>query len=371
MLMKCWAVERKTLIVKKIVRVFLAFMFFGCSAAGPKTINHDRYNYVSAISASWKRQALLNLLKTRYQDLPVFLDIGSVINQHSIEKTFHMGLSGEFYNRGEPSFISPSLGVGGRLEDRPTITYNPLTGQDFARSVLSPIPLSAILILIQSGYPADLVFRICAQSIQGLDNRRTGPIAAHDADPAFYELLQLFRKLADMDAIAIRTKEIENKKKSIIFIKPAKDVGPAGDVMKFIQLLGLDPGVREFTIVNGRVSVDNTEIAIFSRSYLQVMIEYSGYIDVPDADVAKGCVYAVNRERAENGYLFPPLVNIRCGMEEPEDAYASVNYRNHWFRIDDGDLHSKAMFSFLLFLNSFTERPDALNAAPVISIPTN
>ena len=34
---------------------------------------------------SWKRQMLLNLLKVRYTDAPVFLDISSVINSYSLE----------------------------------------------------------------------------------------------------------------------------------------------------------------------------------------------------------------------------------------------------------------------------------------------
>ena len=53
----------------------------GCSAVGPATIDRDRFDYVSAISESWKRQTLLNLLKTRYLDAPVFMDVASVINQ--------------------------------------------------------------------------------------------------------------------------------------------------------------------------------------------------------------------------------------------------------------------------------------------------
>ena len=54
----------------------------GCTAGiGPQTVARDRFDYVSAISDSWKRQTLLNLVKTRYLDAPVFMDVASVINQ--------------------------------------------------------------------------------------------------------------------------------------------------------------------------------------------------------------------------------------------------------------------------------------------------
>jgi hypothetical protein len=42
-------------------------------------------NVPAAISDSWKNQMLLNLVKARYAEAPVFLDIASAINSYSIE----------------------------------------------------------------------------------------------------------------------------------------------------------------------------------------------------------------------------------------------------------------------------------------------
>ena len=104
--------------------LLLALLLAGCGAIGPQTVTRDRFNYVSAISESWKRQMLLNLLKTRYMDAPIFLDVSSVINQYSVEQEFGLGVSAELYNKGDPSFISPEVGARGKYTDRPTITYN-------------------------------------------------------------------------------------------------------------------------------------------------------------------------------------------------------------------------------------------------------
>jgi hypothetical protein len=131
--------------------ILVAAHFAGCTGIGPQTIDRDRFDYVSAISDSWKRQTLLNLLKTRYLDAPVFMDVASVINQYGLEQEVGLGVSGEFYNKGEPSFVSPEIGVKGRYTDRPTITYNPLMGENYARSVLKPISNSAILLLVEAG----------------------------------------------------------------------------------------------------------------------------------------------------------------------------------------------------------------------------
>ena len=73
-------------------------LLLGCASIGPSTITRDRFDYVTAISESLKRQVLLNLLKVRYADAPV---------------------------------------------------------------------ITGILYLIQSGYPADFVLRICVNTING------------------------------------------------------------------------------------------------------------------------------------------------------------------------------------------------------------
>jgi hypothetical protein len=193
----------------------------GCTAGiGPQTVARDRFDYVSAISDSWKRQTLLNLLKTRYVDAPVFMDVASVINQYALEQEVGLGVSGEIYNKGEPSFVEPEIGVRGRYTDRPTITYTPLMGEHYARSLLKPIPISAILLLVEAGYPIDYVLRVCAQTINGLDNRMTGRFSARDADPAFYELLTLLRRIQAGGGIVMRSKTVDDKKTlAVIFRK--------------------------------------------------------------------------------------------------------------------------------------------------------
>lgn len=142
--------------------IFVAIQLAGCAGIGPSTIDRDRFDYVTAISESWKRQTLLNLVKTRYLDAPVFMDIASVINQYSLESEINAGFNWADLN---------TQSIGGRTTwgDRPTITYNPLMGEKFSRSLLMPIPIPAVLLLVQSGYPVDAIMRICIQTMNGLE----------------------------------------------------------------------------------------------------------------------------------------------------------------------------------------------------------
>jgi hypothetical protein len=64
-----------------MTRIYIAFTgfvllsFTGCASIGPGTVTRDRFDYVTAISDSWKSQMLFNLVKLRYGDAPVFLDV--------------------------------------------------------------------------------------------------------------------------------------------------------------------------------------------------------------------------------------------------------------------------------------------------------
>ncbi|MBW2174197.1 MAG: hypothetical protein JRF64_06060, partial [Deltaproteobacteria bacterium] len=58
----------------KMIPATLAFILLvGCSGIGPGTVERDRFDYVNALSNSWKKQMLLNLVKIRYLDAPIFL----------------------------------------------------------------------------------------------------------------------------------------------------------------------------------------------------------------------------------------------------------------------------------------------------------
>lgn len=60
-------------VVKPVLLGAVLLLIAGCSSIGPKTIPRDRYDYSCSISESWKRQTLLNIVKLRYLDPPIFV----------------------------------------------------------------------------------------------------------------------------------------------------------------------------------------------------------------------------------------------------------------------------------------------------------
>ena len=54
----------------------------------PKTIPKDRFYYGAALSHSWQEQMLINMVKLRYADTPMFLDLKRPPRSGSEESDF-------------------------------------------------------------------------------------------------------------------------------------------------------------------------------------------------------------------------------------------------------------------------------------------
>lgn len=113
-----------------LLALVVATTLGGCRSVGPKTIPKDQFDYSTAIGDSWKRQMLLNIVKMRYGEPPIFLEVASVINQYSLEGSVNVG--GNF-NGGLTGKDVYGVGGNAKYADRPTITYNPLSGDKFTK----------------------------------------------------------------------------------------------------------------------------------------------------------------------------------------------------------------------------------------------
>jgi hypothetical protein len=352
--------------IKIIISVGVLLVLFGCAGIGPPTVSRDRFDYTAAISDSWKRQMLFNIVRIRYGDAPVFLDVSSVISQYQIAGAINLGATINY----PPSSTSGTLGGAGTYVERPTITYTPIMGDKFARSLMSPVPPPAILSLMQAGYPVDLVFRLLVQEINGVRNRFGGEARARSADPEFYSLIEKMRQIQSSGAIGMRFKKTEKEESALMVIRGERDPERESLAKEVRKILGLDPGADQFNVVYGSIPKDDKEIAILTRSLLQVIVDLSADIEVPATDVEEKRVGPTHVEEAVKDGKISPLIRIHSSLGKPDDAFVSVPYRNSHFWIDDRDLMSKKLFSFLMFVFTLVETGDK-GTAPIVTVPTN
>src|SRR5208282_4286368 len=163
--------------------VAAAALFTGCAHLGPGTVAVDRFDYSTAIADSWKQQTLLNIVKLRYMDLPVFVDVASVVSGYSIQTGVSLNGTLSSQNAIQGNYVA----AGGQAiyTDRPTITYVPLTGEKFLRGLMTPIDPKNIFFMLQSGYAADFILGLTVESLNGVRNRSTAAGAMREADPDF------------------------------------------------------------------------------------------------------------------------------------------------------------------------------------------
>lgn len=348
-----------------------SLLFVGCSGIGPSTVTRDRFDYTGAVAESWKSQMLLNLVKLRYSDTPVFLDVGQIVSGYTLQSTF--SATGNIFSTSGvvPGVPNSSVGLGaqGQFTDRPTITYAPLVGERFARSLMTPIPPPALLSLVQAGNPINLVFRLAVNVINGIQNRFGGDLRARPADPEFYELLERLRRIQESGVIGIRVQRDGREGEAIVMsFRQRVDPNVEADVLAVRQMLGLDPRAREFRVVYGSVAANDKELAILSRSILEILIELSSFISVPEAHVAENRVRPTAEPEMGPGGPVPPLIRINSSSERPANSFVSVPYRDYWFWIDDRDIPSKRLFTFLMFVFTLVET-GGKEGAPVVTIP--
>jgi hypothetical protein len=357
--------------MRRTVWLLAALGMAGCASIGPGTVTRDRFDYTGAVAESWKSQMLLNLVKLRYGDTPVFLDVGQIVSGYTVQSTFSAG--GSIFSTsgvvpGVPN-SSVTLGAQGQYTDRPTLTYTPLAGERFARSLMTPVPPAALLSLIQAGNPADVVMRLTVNVVNGLYNRFGGELRARPADPEFHLLLERLRRIQLSGGIGLRVRRVDREEAVLMTFRGKVDPSIQAEVRAVRQLLGLDPGGTEFQVVYGSVAANDKQIAILSRSILEILIDLSSFIAVPEPHVADRRVAPTTELEVGPSGPIRPLIRIENAPERPADAFLAVPYRGYWFWIDDRDMGSKRLFTFLMFIFTLVET-GGKEGAPVLTIPT-
>jgi hypothetical protein len=344
----------------------LPLLLTGCALrVGPKRLPHEQFDYSAAIATSWKEQMLTNLVKVRYADPPVFLDIAQVVSQYTLEASATVNTPDW---RGNPS--GPAAGVFGRWAESPTITYNLMSGDKFAKSLLEPISPASLLQLVQSGWPIDTVFGVAVKAINGLYATSGAETFKHQGDPNFYKVLRLLRELQLSDSIGFRVRTGKDGEEDLFLFRARHPQPEALATAKAVrELLGLSPDATEFHIVLGALPASDAEIAFLTRPILGILAEAAAGVEIPAADLDEGRVTKPLAPGTGGEVSARALVRVRSSVHKPDskEVFAAVQYHGAWFWIDDRDVPSKRGMSFLMLLFTLAS-PGATITPPALTI---
>jgi hypothetical protein len=332
----------------------------GCASVSADRINASRMDYGQVIAESWKRQTLLNVVRMRYADAPVFLDVASVIDSYTVGG--NANALATLPSRTDPDVLE--LGAGAAWSNTPTVTYQPLLGEQFTRSLLQPIPPMAVFQLLQAGWPATLVMSTTVRSINGLRNDSLGV----GADPGFYQLNEALSRIQRSGSLGIRVEPRKEGNAVVVVIRRGDNGAAVSEDSRLVQkLLGLEEGIREFDISYGLLPRSNHEVALNTRSMLELFLELGVGVELPANHAMDGRATPGLRQAGDAEAR--PLVHIHSGKEAPADVYAAVQYKGYWYWIDDTDIASKRTFTFLMILSSLAQTGES-TPAPVVTVPS-
>jgi hypothetical protein len=342
----------------------LAITLSGCqSTFGPSALNNTHPAYNQAIVKTLDEQMLLNLVRLKYRGKAFFLKVGSV----TASMTFggNLGIDGTAKFGATGSLIEPSMGIS--YADKPTISYTPLQGEDFLKSVLSAIPLEAILVMAQSGWSVERIFGLCVERVNDLFNapRASGPTPKEE--PVFrkfkrmLELLRVLQTYGDMEIGPDLSLNTKNPDLVLVFDLSKVNEDVIEEISKLLddsrdKVPGLETERSERKI-KIKISTDFInekpgEFNVRTRSISSIMYYLSQNVKVPEQHIDAGLVTVTKTMDGEGIFDWAEtpageVFQINVSEEYPEHAFIAVPYRNYWFYITDNDLESKSTFSLL------------------------
>jgi hypothetical protein len=206
------------------------------------------------------------------------------------------------------------------------------------------------------------------KSINDIDNNSTAPGFARPPDPRFAELVGLMERIQRSGAIGTRLIKKDKWEAAVMTFRRRVDPNTARDLTAARKLMGVDPNATETTVTYGSAPTAANEVALLTRSIMEIIIEMSSQIDVPDEHVAEGRTYATLPEVGAGPGRGSPFSRVHAGKARSAHAFAAIRNRGYWYWIDDRDRLSKIHFTFLMVLFSLTETGTPPQA-PLITVP--
>jgi hypothetical protein len=393
----------------------------GC--LGPKAIQYTRLRYNEVVRDTNDQQLLLNIVRLRYADSPVFIDLPSITSQFEIS-----GGGNYLGGYGNQTNAPASLGTGQlSLRDTPTLSYHPREGREIAKALLTP--LSADLFnIVNTGADTEQLFLITMQEINDVPNA----LRATMLNPRLWEdnteFLRGVRLLSELrqrratelvigiheetdgysDPIpqaAIKGRDVLEaskdghlyktgpdgkmrliKRERELFLRIEDNEAQSPDVLEFERIFRLTPGLNRYRIKSelseeggdhdkelSALDVKDVKDTMYLnlRSVLQIMTFLSKGVCVPEEHVASR-VAPVAPGPDGQPYDWTVVTAghfvVHSQKQKPRESEVAVHYRGYWFFVAPDDVKSRSVMSIMEILFTLQESADKASG-PLLTLP--
>ena len=320
-------------LTKVIFYVFCCLLIVGCKSLGPNSIKSNRGAYMEALSQTDKEEMLANIIRSKYNDPPVFLKIKTI----SANPTLEFGTEDSSLNLKDAGYstISPKL----VYRESPSIIYSPLMGTEYSKQLLMPMGIINLFLMLNNGFDLEVIADLMIININGKTNSRNASEASRED---FKKIVHSLNNLYKKRLINLSTsKESSSENDPKILIDISKEAFDTEEYKHLIQELDLKPKTETFEMKIGYNNTQNV-FAINTRSFLALINYLSNYVEVPQEHQER--VWKSNIS-AESGYL-----HIYNSKTPPSNANTAVYLYNNWFYIKNEDISSQNVLYLIQIL---------------------
>jgi hypothetical protein len=398
--------------------VALCVLISASGCLGPKAVHWSRLRYNEAYRDTNDEQLLINIVRLRYADSPVFIDLPNITSQ------FEVATRGDYLGGTGNQFPGrTSLGFGDvSARDTPTLSFHPREGKEIAKALLTPLS-AEVFSVINAGANVEQLLLMTVNDINDVTNGVQSTIMTPrvpDDNSRFRRGIELLASLRERDAteLAIGTSDdpesasdpiptrqlrgtdllsaakdgyvfrvrnssdsalIKREKGLLVRIRPEYVNSP--EILELAQIFHIRPGLTIYKIkselsenVLGRRPGPLAEQDTFylnMRSVLQIMIYLSKGVSVPGDHVLSGVAPTT---LGPDGTPFDwtritaGLFHVRVQKHRPKEAEVAVHYRGYWFYIAANDVNSRAALTVLeMFFD--LEESERGAGGPLLTIP--
>jgi hypothetical protein len=398
----------------------LLILSVGLAAAsgclGPKAVRYTRLRYNEVVRDTNDEQLLINIVRLRYADSPVFIDLPNITSQ------FEVAGGGNYLGGyGNQTNAPASLGFGNMsLRDTPTLSYHPREGREIAKALLTPLSAD-LFIVVNGGANLEQLLLFSINDINDVSNayRATTLLPrVPDDNTTFVRGIQILASLRDRDATELafgtadesddssdpmsrstvkgrdlleaardgyvyradpkqEVKLLKREKGLYLKIRPAYIDSP--EMQEVAKIFHLTPRLSKYRIkselneeANQKLPnpLDDT-IYMNLRSVLQIMTFLSRGVCVPDEHVISG-IAPVTLDQNGQPYDWTHITAghflVHAQKHRPRDAEVAVPYRGYWFYIASNDVNSRAALAILEMVFALQESGERA-VGPLLTLP--